>query len=58
MLLYIHTQTTTYIYRTSKTNKPNSKFLQPGTSASSTPHKALRGDVSNVPTTEFLCTGF
>lgn len=28
MLLYIHTQTTTYIYRTSKTNKQaNSKML-------------------------------
>lgn len=27
MLLYIHTQATTYIYRTSKTNKPNAKML-------------------------------
>lgn len=41
MLLYIHTQTTTYIYRTSKNKQtsPTQKCLQPGTSASSTPHQ-------------------
>lgn len=40
MLLYVHTQTTTYIYRTSKNKQtsPTQKCLQPGTSASSTPH--------------------
>lgn len=41
MLLYIHTQTTTYIYRTSKNKQtsPTQKCLQPGTSASPTPHQ-------------------
>lgn len=41
MLLYIHTQTTTYIYRTSKNKQtsPTQKRLQPGTSASPTPHQ-------------------
>lgn len=43
MLLYIHTQTTTHIYRTSKTTSPTQQCLQPGTSASPTPHQGSAG---------------
>lgn len=60
MLLYIHTQTTTYIYRTLKTNKQaNSKMLPAWHfSLTHTSPKLCGAMLYNVPTTEFLGTGF
>ena len=60
MLLYIHTKllhTYTGLKITDKQAQlKNAYSLAP----QSYPHltKALRGDASNVPTTEFLCTSF
>lgn len=55
MLLYIHTQTTTYIYRTSKTNKQAQLKNAYGLEPQPYPHltKALQGDASKFPPQSF-----